>query len=55
MIDRYTLPEAAAIVNPNLTGEAFASKSLAGVGVAFYVMAALTRALREQGAAGAAA
>ena len=49
------LPDAAAIVNPNLAGEAFASKSLAGVGVAFYVMAALTRALREQGAAGAAA
>ena len=43
------LPEAAAIVNPNLHGEAFASKSLAGVGVAFYVMAALTRALRERG------
>ena len=37
------LPEAAAIVNPNLPGEPFASKSLAGVGVAFYVMAALTR------------
>ena len=32
------------IVNPNAPGEAFASKSLAGVGVAFYVMAALTRA-----------
>ena len=45
-----TLPEAAAIVNPNLDGEAFASKALAGVGVAFYVMAALTRALRERGA-----
>jgi len=44
------LPEAAAIVNPNLRGEAFASKSLAGVGVAFYVMAALTRALRDRGA-----
>jgi single-stranded-DNA-specific exonuclease len=43
------LPEAAAIVNPNLHGEAFASKSLAGVGVAFYVMAALTRALRDRG------
>jgi single-stranded-DNA-specific exonuclease len=43
------LPEAAAIVNPNLHGEAFASKSLAGVGVAFYVMAALTRALRDLG------
>jgi len=45
-----TLPEAAAIVNPNLDGEAFASKALAGVGVAFYVMAALTRVLRERGA-----
>jgi single-stranded-DNA-specific exonuclease len=45
-----TLPEAAAIVNPNLGGEAFASKALAGVGVAFYLMAALTRALRERGA-----
>jgi len=45
------LPEAAAIVNPNLAGEAFASKALAGVGVAFYVMAALTRALRERGGA----
>ena len=43
------LPEAAAIVNPNLHGEVFASKSLAGVGVAFYVMAALTRALRDRG------
>jgi single-stranded-DNA-specific exonuclease len=44
-----TLPEATAIVNPNLAGEGFASKGLAGVGVAFYVMAALTRALREHG------
>ncbi len=44
-----TLPAAAAIVNPNLPGETFASKSLAGVGVAFYVMAALTRRLRESG------
>lgn len=44
------MPEAAAIVNPNLAGESFGSKALAGVGVAFYVMAALTRALREQGA-----
>jgi single-stranded-DNA-specific exonuclease len=44
------LPEAAAIVNPNLAGERFASKALAGVGVAFYLMAALTRALRERGA-----
>jgi single-stranded-DNA-specific exonuclease len=43
------LPDAAAIVNPNLPGEPFASKSLAGVGVAFYVMAALTRAMSERG------
>ncbi len=43
------LPEATAIVNPNLAGESFASKALAGVGVAFYVMAALTHRLRESG------
>jgi single-stranded-DNA-specific exonuclease len=45
------LPEAAAIVNPNLPGETFASKALAGVGVAFYVMAALTRRLVAAAAA----
>ncbi len=43
------LPAAEAIVNPNLAGESFASKALAGVGVAFYVMAALTRRMREAG------
>jgi single-stranded-DNA-specific exonuclease len=43
------LPEATAIVNPNLRGDTFASKALAGVGVAFYVMAALTRAMLERG------
>jgi single-stranded-DNA-specific exonuclease len=43
------LPAAAAIVNPNAPGESFASKALAGVGVAFYVMAALTRRVREEG------
>ena len=42
------LPAAACIVNPNAPGNAFASKALAGVGVAFYVMAALTQALRRQ-------
>jgi single-stranded-DNA-specific exonuclease len=42
------LPQAACIVNPNAPGNGFASKSLAGVGVAFYVMAALTHALRRQ-------
>ncbi len=41
------LPRAAAIVNPNLAGSRFASRALAGVGVAFYVMAALARARRE--------
>jgi single-stranded-DNA-specific exonuclease len=49
------LPDAAAIVNPNLSGEPFASKALAGVGVAFYVMAALTRRMRETGLVGAGA
>lgn len=39
------LPHANVIVNPNLTGSAFASRSLAGVGVAFYVMAAVRRRL----------
>jgi len=43
------LPAADAIVNPNLAGENFPSKHLAGVGVAFYVMLALRARLREQG------
>jgi single-stranded-DNA-specific exonuclease len=51
----HVLPDAAAIVNPNLSGEPFASKALAGVGVAFYVMAALTRRAREAGLVGAGA
>ena len=42
------LPAAACIVNPNLPDEAFASKNLAGVGVAFYVMAALGRELASR-------
>jgi single-stranded-DNA-specific exonuclease len=41
------LPSADAIVNPNLTGSAFASPALSGVGVAFYVVAALARAVRH--------
>ncbi len=41
------LPEADAIVNPNQPGDTFASKNLAGVGVAFYVLAALRSKLRE--------
>ncbi len=44
-----TLPDADAIVNPNLNGCAFPSKSLAGVGVAFYLMLALRARLHESG------
>ncbi|HEY6644014.1 single-stranded-DNA-specific exonuclease RecJ [Povalibacter sp.] len=44
-----TLPEAAAIVNPNSPGDEFPSKALAGVGVAFYLMAALTREMQIRG------
>jgi len=44
------LPRAAAIVNPNQAGCAFPSKSLAGVGVMFYVMLALRAELRTRGA-----
>ncbi len=43
-----TLPDAAAIVNPNLPGDRFPSKSLAGVGVMFYVLMALRTRLREK-------
>jgi len=43
------LPAADAIVNPNLPGDAFPSKNLAGVGVAFYVMLALRSQLRAAG------
>jgi len=43
-----SLPAAFAIVNPSLPDESFPSKSLAGVGVAFYVMAALGRLLAER-------
>jgi single-stranded-DNA-specific exonuclease len=44
-----TLPSANAIVNPNLPDEDFPSRSLAGVGVMFYVLMALRQALREDG------
>jgi single-stranded-DNA-specific exonuclease len=43
------LPAADAMVNPNLAGDAFPSKALAGVGVMFYLLLALRAALREQG------
>ena len=42
------LPDAAVIVNPNLRGSQFPSRNLAGVGVAFYLMAALGRTLQER-------
>ncbi|MCH9689650.1 MAG: single-stranded-DNA-specific exonuclease RecJ [Gammaproteobacteria bacterium] len=42
-----TLPEAFTIVNPNQPGDVFQSKSIAGVGVIFYVMLALRQHLRE--------
>ena len=48
------LPDAAVIVNPNLKGSAFPSRNLAGVGVAFYLMARIGRLLEEQGQVGAA-
>jgi single-stranded-DNA-specific exonuclease len=43
------LPAADAIVNPNLHGDGFPSKALAGVGVMFYVLLALRAHLRKQG------
>jgi len=43
------LPAADAIVNPNLPNEAFPSKSLAGVGVMFYILLALRTRMREKG------
>lgn len=43
------LPDADVIVDPNLQGDAFPSKSLAGVGVMFYVLLALRQRLRAEG------
>ncbi len=45
-----TLPAADAIVNPNLAGDGFPSKALAGVGVMFCVLLALRARMRERGA-----
>jgi single-stranded-DNA-specific exonuclease len=42
------LPAADAIVNPNLDGDVFPSKALAGVGVMFYLLLALRAHLRER-------
>lgn len=43
------IPTADVIVNPNLPGDRFASKNLAGVGVIFYVMLAVRAELRNMG------
>jgi len=43
-----SLPDCAAHVNPNLPGAQFGSRALAGVGVAFYLMASLTRELEKR-------
>ena len=43
------LPSAEVIVNPNQPGCGFASKSIAGVGVMFYVLLALRAELRQRG------
>lgn len=42
------LPKADAIVNPNLVGDEFPSKNLAGVGVCFYLLLGLRQYLRQQ-------
>lgn len=44
------LPNADAIVNPQLLNDSFPSKALAGVGVIFYVLLALRSCLNEEGA-----
>lgn len=44
----HELPDADAIVNPNQPGCQFASKSIAGVGVAFYLMTSLRAELRAR-------
>ncbi|MDO8448543.1 MAG: single-stranded-DNA-specific exonuclease RecJ [Rhodoferax sp.] len=46
---QIVLPEADVIVNPNQPDCTFASKSIAGVGVMFYVLLALRAELRQRG------
>ena len=53
--DAVVLPDATVIVNPNQPACGFESKSLAGVGVMFYVLLALRAELRARGAFDAAA
>ncbi|WP_299180136.1 single-stranded-DNA-specific exonuclease RecJ [uncultured Neptuniibacter sp.] len=45
----HSLPDACAIVNPNQPACSFSAKSTCGVGVIFYVMIALRRALQQSG------
>lgn len=47
--EQIGLPDADVIVNPNQPGCSFKSKSMAGVGVMFYVLLALRAELRERG------
>lgn len=47
------LPDADAIVNPNLSGDGFPSKVMAGVGVVFYLLLALRARFRASGHAAA--
>ncbi|QDP00499.1 single-stranded-DNA-specific exonuclease RecJ [Thalassotalea sp. PS06] len=42
-----SMPDADAIVNPNQRGCEFVSKSIAGVGVAFYLLLAVRKVMRE--------
>ena len=44
-----TLPDAAIILNPNLADSTFRSRNLAGVGVAFYLVAEIGRQLQQAG------
>jgi single-stranded-DNA-specific exonuclease len=43
-----TLPAAYALVNPNLESSIFASKSMAGVGVAYYLLSWVRQVLRQR-------
>ncbi len=47
------LPPADAVLDPNLPGDRFPSKALAGVGVMFYLLLAVRAALRGQGGSAA--
>ena len=42
------LPEAFALVNPNVGGSSFGSKAMAGVGVAYYLLSWVRQALRQR-------